>query len=117
MLEDDAAIREAMAAQPRGRVRFEFPGAATRVVAFELVLRGDGRLDVDWPECGETRAREPARAVIAFRCAEEAMRVLRREIDPESAVGLGMIRVTGYLPAADAVNLVLEPVTAYIPPL
>jgi hypothetical protein len=103
----DPASRGVLAHTADGTARFLIPELGfDRWLRLERgVLRG-----------GRGEPPVPAAVVIAFPRWRTALAALRGELDEMAALGTGDLVITGSLPLADHLNLVLQRMADYFPP-
>lgn len=104
----DPASRGVLAHTADGTARFQIPE-----IGFDRWLRLEaGRL-----RGGRGAPRVPADVTLSFPRWRTALAALRGELDEMAALGTGDLIITGSLPLADHLNLVLQRMADYFPPI
>ncbi|MFI4890478.1 MAG: hypothetical protein ACHQIL_08095 [Steroidobacterales bacterium] len=102
----DEPARQALSHAPVGLASFTIEGTENATVWFD---HGSSNCDAGWGP-------PPRRPDVAISFADSATAygALREEIDTLAAVGTGQIKITGLIPLADGVNLVMERLSVYL---
>lgn len=108
LVREDPMARRTARATPRGEIWFEGPEAT---VLLGLRIDGSGLLTlIEEPEEGE----DVRRAWLRFRDWRGADTILRGITDPQEEVNRGVLVVSGYVPLADRVGLLLDRLNRFV---
>ncbi len=103
----DPASRTVLAHTPDGLARFQIPE-----IGFDRWLR----LQAGMLRGGRGTPPGVAEVTICFPHFRTALAALRNELDELAALGAGELVITGSLPLADHLNVVLQRMADYFPP-